>query len=702
MAVIKVGNNSIGKISVIEPYDDPIGGSDFDYDPSVAEWVRPSEWLDMPSFSPHEEKAAILMFIPSGMSDYKSEIYTRGLASNNYVTYTTIDWGDGNTTVASGTSTDYRSVNYIAPQQHAYNYEDLPASSEFMRNGLVCRQAMIVLDGSASGIGYLDIAELNNAHRPLTGQSNNYQAHNALDVHVEAPNIETLVCREHSWGEPVNIERLVINATGVFNVSSLCDGMRNLRVFEFPSGDTSSLTNFGSMFNACYNLTSVPELDTSSATSVAGMFSSCRSLKEIPQIDTSNVTNFSYFLNDCANVREIPSFDYSNGTNFLATFANMHRVKTVPSGLDFSSATDISSMFGGCDNLAAVPNNIYDNFTNVTRAHGTFSSCRSLRSMPRIDLPNCTYMRFFMQDCSSLESLHIGDVRSMPTAPYDTNGNFREAFQNLTSCKSIEIDYPDETWASGMYYMFGGCASLKKLPEINLSKAYWVGSMFAGCHNAVEAPVYDLSNVNDYNSFFSGCSALRRVGGFKFGERKASTGRQCFYRCYSLQEFPSGLFQDYNSTPDDAYRMFWDTDVQKIPDINVSGLTSTIGSPFPVMYDLTEVGNITFGSGAYLNSFMSSNVLLSHIGDWDVSGVESFTNAFHSCRSLVWSDIRGTRCSIGYYDCFLSSGAIENIFNNLASGVVGQTIDIRLNHGTPLLHSDTLAIATSKGWTVTT
>jgi len=698
MAVIKVGNNSIGKISVIEPYDDPIGTPEYKLE---GPWVRPSGWLDMPTFASGEDKAAILAFFPSGSTDISAQIYTRGFQASGYKTYTTIDWGDGTTSIASGTSTDWRSVDYIAPQVHVYNYDDLPAESEAKINGMTCRQALIVLDGSVSGIEQINLSEFNNAQR--VSYSNNYQSMPILDVHIECPNLRELYLYTHQYGYPREIERLVINATGEFTTcSSLCHAMTKLRVFEMPHADTSNVTSFAGMFSYCYSLQSVPDLDTSSATNVSSMFNNTRSLKTIPNIDTSNVTNFNSFLL-YSYLDEIPRLDYSNGTDLTSCFSAMFKIKTVPSGLDFSSATNINSTFASCYSLQSLPNNIFDQFTNVTTADGTFASCINLKRMPRIDLPNCTNMRRFAQSCHQLEDLHIGDVRSMPTAPYNTNGNFREAFHNLYNAKSIKIDYPDETWASGMYSMFSNCFSLRQAPEINLSKAYWVAYFFGGCHSLEEAPVYDLSNANDYQSFFISCNQLRRVGGFKFGNVKAADASQCFYRCYRLEEFPSGLCQDYYSTPTRGFRMFWETNyLKKMSNVTTSGMTHTNGSPFVTMYGLQEVENVEFSSGDYLPNLFNNCPNLTLVGDWNASGVEDLTGAFSSCRSLRWSDIRNVSCNIGYYDCFLSSGALEHIFTNLASGVVGKTIDVRLNYGTPQLHADTIAIATSKGWTVTT
>ena len=694
----KVGNTEINAVSLIEPYGDDLPTVDFELE---GPWVRPSAWLDMPTFASGEDKAAILAFFPSGSTDISAQIYTRGFYASGYKTYTTIDWGDGTTSVASGSSTDWRNVNYIAPQVHIYNYDDLPPESEFMRGGLLHRQALIVLDGSVSGIEYIGLNEFNNGQR--VGYANNYQTMPVLDIHVECPNIKYLYIYGNQFNYPRNVERLVINATGEFlSPDSLCYDMQRLRVFEMPYADTSSVTSFANMFAGCRSLQSVPYFDTSSATRVEGMFSYTYSLTGIPNYNFSNVDRVDNFLNS-SNLDYIPDFDYSNVTNFAGAFAGMFNLKTFPSGVvDFSKATMINSILSSCRSLEYIPNDFFQNMTGVTSADSAFYLCDNLKSMPRIDLPSCTNMRRFAQNCHQLRKIHLGDLRSMPNGPYNNNANFRESFNACYNLESVKVDYPDETWASGMYNMFGACINLREAPNINLSKAYWVGAFLSSCHSLVEAPVYDLSNAIDYQSFYSSCAKLRRVGGFRFGNRKANTGRQCFYRCYRLEEFPSGLFQDYYSTPVDLYQAFRETNISKMPSITTSGITNSQGSAFAVMYGLQDIENVTFASGDVLPGLFANNTLLQMAGSWDVSGVQDLTSAFNTCRSLYWSDLRNTSCNIGYYDCFLSSGALEHIFNNLVSGVVGKTIDIRLNYGTAQLSASTLAIATDKGWTVTT
>jgi hypothetical protein len=74
---------------------------------------------------------------------------------------------------------------------------------------------------------------------------------------------------------------------------------------------------------------------------------------------------------------------------------------------------------------------------------------------------------------------------------------------------------------------------------------------------------------------------------------------------------------------------------------------------------------------------------------------------FYNTTSLDNAQLSGVKSTIRFYNCFLGSGAITDIFNNLET-VSNQTVDVRLNYGTSKLHSDTIAIATNKGWTVTT
>jgi hypothetical protein len=105
-------------------------------------------------------------------------------------------------------------------------------------------------------------------------------------------------------------------------------------------------------------------------------------------------------------------------------------------------------------------------------------------------------------------------------------------------------------------------------------------------------------------------------------------------------------------------------------------------------------------SGNYQNTFAYAQVVsFPYVG---ASGGYNYNGMFNYTTELQKGALSGVDKSIGYYRTHLSSGAILDVFNGLASGVTAQTIDLRQAPSAYILHPDTIAIATSKGWTVTT
>jgi hypothetical protein len=227
--------------------------------------------------------------------------------------------------------------------------------------------------------------------------------------------------------------------------------------------------------------------------------------------------------------------------------------------------------------------------------------------------------------------------------------------------------------------------------------------MYGYCNDLEEAQTIDLSSSNgNIRYIFADCFKIKDARFININN-KLTDATYAFRGCYSLQSIPSGLFEDYNSAPSLTNNMFQRCNFSHIRDISLSGCIGTDRSPFYTENEnIKSFGNIEFGSGAYLDYFMLNQKYITYIPDWDISNVVNMNNGFYGCSSLSWSDIQGARVNIGYYACNLGSGALENIFNNLGDGVTGKSIDIRNNPGTSQLHPDTIAIATSKGWTVTT
>jgi hypothetical protein len=83
---------------------------------------------------------------------------------------------------------------------------------------------------------------------------------------------------------------------------------------------------------------------------------------------------------------------------------------------------------------------------------------------------------------------------------------------------------------------------------------------------------------------------------------------------------------------------------------------------------------------------------------FNLGAVTTATSMFGSCYSLVKATCANTKVSIDYSYCKLSATQLNDIYTNLASGVVSQTITVIGNWGTA---TDNPATATAKGWTVT-
>jgi len=79
------------------------------------------------------------------------------------------------------------------------------------------------------------------------------------------------------------------------------------------------------------------------------------------------------------------------------------------------------------------------------------------------------------------------------------------------------------------------------------------------------------------------------------------------------------------------------------------------------------------------------------------SAVTVATDIFLGCVDMGKSLITGMSVDHSYLNCNLSATALDEIYTNLPV-VVGKTITVTGNYG---VASDTPAIATGKGWTVT-
>ena len=187
-------------------------------------WVRPAEWIALPTLTAGEEKLVGL--------------YRVNDAANQCVAFTvtgdyTVDWDDGSApeNVASGVKAE-----------HSYTFADIDPATE---TGDGWRQAIITITPQAGAA--LTTINLTSVHAVGTGNYTSWW----LDVAVVGAGVTQCLC-----GGMASATRKPLAA---------------MEQFEFVG--TDSIANFRNMFYGCSSLSTVPALDTSSGTSFGAMFS---------------------------------------------------------------------------------------------------------------------------------------------------------------------------------------------------------------------------------------------------------------------------------------------------------------------------------------------------------------------------------------------------------------------------------------------
>ena len=692
MANLKVGNSNIGRVSVIQPSDVSTVAEQDGYEP----WARPSEWLDMPAISESDDRSDVLLFVESGTSIAVSFLI-RGTYNyyNSHPAHSSIDWGDGSSELVSSTAIHTQA-------KHDYDYENLSADTEFIYQGRVCRQALIqmvhhsglyFIDMKGNGWRSTDYTDRNSYGNRLDGGGN------ILEVQLASQNLNNVqyMFYYYNSGKPKHLHKCtILSPNPITGAGSLFHEANNLREVVFSSGLFSGCTSFSRMFYDCWELQSAPDLDTSSSTTMSEMFYNNYKLRDVPSYDTSSVTNFQSMFQDCNSLKTAPELDYSNGENLSNLFYDCRSINSVPSGLDFSSATNINGIFTNCINLKYIPNDFFDQMSGVTTSASMFTNCVDLNYIPKINLPNTQSLASAFQNCYSLKSIEFGS--------FNNSIDFSTLAAGCYHLKNVSFEDPENTRPTSMSSAFSYCGRLKDAPYLNTSGVTNFGSAFRWSSMLENVPVYDISSATTIASMFSDCGRLKTFKGFTNKHRvdQLENSSSAFFACYELETFPSGLFEDNSTCPPISNNMFYRCyGLKSIPDINISGSINSTNI-FNECRDIKYFEGLTICPDTYLRNMFYRCTYLNSVPAMNMSGVSDLTNWLYGCAYVRWSDAYNVETSHGYYGCHLGSGAITHIIGNLSSGVVGQTLDIRNNYGTAELHPDTIAIATSKGWTVTT
>lgn len=309
-------------------------------------WVRPSDWLPIPSIAPGEEVFYGLFAVYNLVGNYVAFSF-----AGNY----TVDWGDGSA---------LENVSSGVKAEHQYDWSNVGnVTSEGWRQALIK-----VTPQAGQNLTNINVQQ---AHTTTgTGKASQFR-----DMVMSLPNVSG---NNQVIGNSGNVIHSNCQRVWIKNIGAITIGTQmflNFRSLQsVPLFNTSSITVMNNMFQTCNALETVPLFDTSSCINMGGMFANCLSLETVPLFNTALVTTMASMFQGCQNLKEVPLFNTSSVNNMSTMFNTCITLKTVPL-FDMSAVTTTVGMFLSCLSLETVPDFNTPLVTNVTNM---FNACACL------------------------------------------------------------------------------------------------------------------------------------------------------------------------------------------------------------------------------------------------------------------------------------------------------------------------------------
>lgn len=608
-------------------------------------WVRPSDWLAMPTVTSSDNKfVGLLLIIPNFTNSISLSMTT---SSGTY----NVDWGDGTTSTGVTSATqiehtyDYATISSSTLTSLGYKQVLVtvtPASGGFSRVGLDTRPTIMTNGGLTPAIPWADIVISSSS---LTSGPNTPAGGGNL-ANIKLPYLErvrylscsvtatSLFSALFSGGytglQSVELPSSGLPSTMAFN--SMFNGCSNLRYIPDILNTQLSAASHTNIFNGCINLAYGPKLNTTLATSLSGMFNGCTSLVGIPVYDTSNCTNISQMFFATTSLTTIPLLNTAKVTNFNSLFAggtaNVAGVVTIPQ-LNTANGTDFGSMFSKATALEYIPQ---INTANGTNCAAMFGQCSALTGNITINTTKATDINGMFTNCSRVENINL-----VSTANAITMYN---AFNNCYDLKTVTGLDANAVGAIGFYNMFANCQSMNTFPTINnFSRTANTNAMFAGCFSLTSAPDLNLSNVTNMTQMFYNCQQLKSVG-----------------------------------------------------NITMPTVATNTSAMFQINYALTSIGSnntVNCTSSTNISSMFASASALPYCNLVSCSNATSGATAFGSASSMSNIILTGTKVTTAINQCNLNKANLESIFQQLGSNTTTQTITITSNPGVDTANAKT-------------
>ena len=254
--------------------------------------------------------------------------------------------------------------------------------------------------------------------------------------------------------------------------------------------------------------------------------------------------------------------------------------------------------------------------------------------------------------------------------PIDLSGITDAAYMFYNSDKMEHLPDLNTSHLTNMDSMFGYCSSLKAIPKIDTSSATNISSLFSGCRQITEVPALDISKATELDGMFQYCHKLKSIPNSIL--ENCGRGDSGYY--YQLYYY--AFYQCYN--------------LKEILNLDVSvGYSSTSNLFFYTVNDCYSLRRFTFKTnedGTPIDAQWNGQTL-------DFSLNVGWAGSSYAAQQWIDGDY-----VLNPEEAYYNRDSMAETINSLPI-VRNCTIKFKKAQG-QLLTEDEIALANSKGWTV--
>lgn len=255
----------------------------------------------------------------------------------------------------------------------------------------------------------------------------------------------------------------------------------------------------------------------------------------------------------------------------------------------------------------------------------------------------------------------------------------------------VDIKY-DTSKATSTSYMFYDCSNLTSVPQMDTSNVTNMSYMFQYCEKLTSVGQLNTSNVTNMSYMFNGCEILTSIP--QMDTSNVTNMQYMLYQCKKLTTIPQ---MDTSKVTNMQYMMGYCTNLTELPDFNcVKVQNFGTSSSYSWLYqtrNIQKMGVVDCDSVTNVNYFFgdSSQIYLTDFGGWRNLGKASSVSNTNSSYFM-------TRVPNLTYASVMN--VINLLYDRAANGLSTLTLKLHANH-MAMLSADDIAIATNKGWSLT-